>query len=190
MQRIDRTLPNPINQEKFSSQETLTKKLILRFLKPRIEYVQIMISPKVVGLLIILAILVPLVSVISPLDANSSGFPTLQLIPTEKAYIRANGTVEPSTLPIDRSGNRYTLTGDIINYTIEIQTDNIVFDGNGHSLIFSQVGNIPKTYLGNYGGPALLVANRTNIVIRNVSFANSIIGAFTGIHVVNSSKIK
>lgn len=112
-----------------------------------------------------------------------------QIVPMANAYIRNDGTIEPSTLPIERSGNHYFLVGDIINYTINIQIDDVVFDGNGHSLTFSQNGEIPEHYTPKYGGPAILISNRTNIIIRNVSFVNYLAGAFTGISIENSSNI-
>jgi hypothetical protein len=41
-------------------------------------------------------------------------------------YIRSNGTVEPATLPIQCLDNyHYVLKGNIVDYTIEIQKDNI-----------------------------------------------------------------
>ncbi len=47
--------------------------------------------------------------------------------------INADGTITPSTTPIARYGNRYTLTGDI-GGSIKILKDNIVFDGQGHTV--------------------------------------------------------
>ena len=52
-----------------------------------------------------------------------------------RIYIRSNGNIEPATVPIERTGNIYKLTGNIILYTIEIQRDNIVLDGAGHSIL-------------------------------------------------------
>lgn len=49
-------------------------------------------------------------------------------------YIKSSGEVDPPSLPISRVGNTYTLTGDIMNYTLEIQRGNIVLDGAGYTL--------------------------------------------------------
>jgi parallel beta-helix repeat protein len=52
-----------------------------------------------------------------------------------KQYITINtdGTITPSTAPIARDENRYTLTSDI-GGSIKILKDNIVFDGQGHTV--------------------------------------------------------
>jgi parallel beta-helix repeat protein len=44
-------------------------------------------------------------------------------------YIDADGNISPQNLPISRSGNVYTLTGNITNYGFKIQRDNVVIDG-------------------------------------------------------------
>jgi parallel beta-helix repeat protein len=56
-------------------------------------------------------------------------------------YIRADGSVEPSTAPIQRDGDIYTLTDDIsAEYNgIEIARSNMVLDGAG----FTVKGNFP-----------------------------------------------
>ena len=48
-------------------------------------------------------------------------------------YIRADGSVEPSTAPIQRNGNVYTLTGDIRG-SIVVERSGIVIDGAGFTL--------------------------------------------------------
>jgi hypothetical protein len=37
-----------------------------------------------------------------------------------RIYIRNDGSVEPATAPIERTGNLYKLTGNIVLYTIEL----------------------------------------------------------------------
>lgn len=51
-----------------------------------------------------------------------------------RIYIRNDGSVEPATAPIERTGNLYKLTDNILLYTIEIQRDNIILDGAGSSV--------------------------------------------------------
>jgi parallel beta-helix repeat protein len=46
-------------------------------------------------------------------------------------YIRADGSVDPLTAPIQQNGNVYTLTGNI-NEPIVVQRSHIVIDGNGY----------------------------------------------------------
>ena len=52
----------------------------------------------------------------------------------EIIYIRSNGTVDPSTAPIQRVGDVYTLTEDVYNKSIEVQRSNVILDGNNHRL--------------------------------------------------------
>jgi parallel beta-helix repeat protein len=63
-------------------------------------------------------------------------------------YIRSDGSVYPSTASIQRVGDVYTFTNDIIGYTIEVERDNIVIDGAGHTL----QGAFRGIYLSNRSG--------------------------------------
>jgi parallel beta-helix repeat protein len=110
-------------------------------------------------------------------NANPS---SLIWVPLQNAYIKSNGDIEPANLPIQRTGNIYALKDNFINYTIEIQKDNIVFDGNGFTLTTDVAASYPYT-----GPPLIQISNRTNVTVKNVKFE----GGFTGIRVANSSKI-
>jgi parallel beta-helix repeat protein len=74
-----------------------------------------------------------------------------------QVYIRADGSVEPSTAPIQRFGNVYVFTGNLLHYSIDVQCDNIVIDGSGF-------------ILQGYGiwDTAIKLSNRTNVLIKNV----------------------
>ena len=52
---------------------------------------------------------------------------------TATIYIRPDGSVDPSTAPIQRDGDIYSFS-DNIHDTITVQRDNIVIDGNGFTL--------------------------------------------------------
>ncbi|WGM89118.1 MAG: NosD domain-containing protein [Candidatus Bathyarchaeum tardum] len=57
---------------------------------------------------------------------------------TETVYILSNGIIYSSTnstVPIEKDGNVYTLTGDMVVYSFIIQASNIVIDGAGFSLL-------------------------------------------------------
>jgi len=58
-------------------------------------------------------------------------------------YIRADGSVDPPTAPIDRDNDLYRLTGNITcSFNgIVIERDNMTLDGNGFTLKGSGVGN-------------------------------------------------
>ncbi|NLB77184.1 MAG: hypothetical protein GX799_12105 [Crenarchaeota archaeon] len=82
-----------------------------------------------------------------------------------------NGTISPTTFPIERIGSLYYLTGDIYNYGISIQCDNIVLDGRNFSLKSN----------GSLNGEALsIIAHNVtikNFIIDTVPVAVSLYGA-------------
>jgi parallel beta-helix repeat protein len=98
-------------------------------------------------------------------------------------YVRSDGTVDPSTAPIQRLGNTYKLTGNI-NNTIEIQHSNIIVTGNGYAItkpsVITQGLMIPIGWL-----PGVHVAGMSNVTITNTTFE----GCVTGITADNSSSI-
>ncbi len=85
--------------------------------------------------------------------------------------IYGNGTISSTILPIERIGSLYYLTGDIYNYGITIDCDNIVLDGRNFSL---------KTN-GSLNGAALIISAHNvtiqNFVIDTVPVAISLDGA-------------
>lgn len=60
-------------------------------------------------------------------------------------YIRTDGTIDPSSAPIQRKGNIYTLTGNITTNTtaIIIQKNNVTIDGAGYTLNRSGINTGP-----------------------------------------------
>jgi len=71
--------------------------------------------------------------------------------------IRADGTVDPTDAPIQWTGNTYSLTEDIVNYTLRIQRDNIVIDGDGHKI--QGVRNAPE---------GIVLQNISNVTLMNM----------------------
>lgn len=64
-------------------------------------------------------------------------------VPTNHAYTKENGEIDPPTLPIQRLDNLYILTDNIVNYTLEVKkNDNIVIDGSGFSIQCAWWGDI------------------------------------------------
>ncbi|NWF86253.1 right-handed parallel beta-helix repeat-containing protein [Candidatus Bathyarchaeota archaeon] len=75
-------------------------------------------------------------------------------------YIRADGTIEPSTAPISNINNTtYVLTGNI-NYSIIIERDNITLDGKGY------------TIRGTGNGNGINLTLRINVTIQNTKVEN------------------
>ena len=95
--------------------------------------------------------------------------------PISQIYIRADGSVEPSTAPIQQVGNVYTFTSNSFNSTIEVQRDNIVIDGAG----FTLQGHGSNWYKG------IMLSNRTNVTIKNIVIRDFGVGIST----LNSSNI-
>jgi hypothetical protein len=75
-------------------------------------------------------------------------------------YIRADGTVEPTGLPIRQVGNVYNFTNDIPNYSIWVERDNIIIDGQGFTLQGNRSNGIVA-----YG---VYLDYRNNITVRNL----------------------
>ncbi len=98
-------------------------------------------------------------------------------------YIRNDGSVEPATAPLQRIGSTYTFTGKI-NNTIEVQSSNILIDGNGFVLTKPAVNTeglmMPIGWL-----PGVHVVDISNITITNIAFE----GCITGVTVENASSI-
>ncbi|MCW4046933.1 MAG: right-handed parallel beta-helix repeat-containing protein [Candidatus Bathyarchaeota archaeon] len=97
-----------------------------------------------------------------------------EIPPINTVYIRADGSIEPSTALIAIENNVYTLTGDLTNTTIKIERDGIILDGAGYAII----GNDIQFHAG------VDISNRTGITVKNV-----VINQFgTGILMENASK--
>ena len=81
-------------------------------------------------------------------------------IPQPAFIIKSDGSVYPSTAPIQRDGNVYTFTDDIVGYTVASEVDNIVIDGGGYSLT------------GNGNSTGIFILNRNRITVRNMNISN------------------
>jgi parallel beta-helix repeat protein len=82
-------------------------------------------------------------------------------------YIRADGSVDPSTAPMRRTGDTYTLTGNIMSSAngIVVERDNIVVDGAGYA------------FRGT-GGIGVDLSNRSNVTVRNMEISMYNTGTF------------
>ena len=87
--------------------------------------------------------------------------------------INEDGTISPSDSPIHRDGNIYTLTGDLHGAHLLIRRNNIIFDGNGHTLYHDiqlrKVTNVTvkNTLIINDGGMGISFDYSSNITIFN-----------------------
>ena len=99
-------------------------------------------------------------------------------------YIRADGSIDPSTAPIQRVGNIYTLAGNIHD-SIVVERYNIVIDGNTHTLQGSGTGagiylnttmcvTVRNTQIRNFYYGISLSCSSTNCIIANNITDNSV----------------
>ena len=86
--------------------------------------------------------------------------------PTVKVYIRADGTVEPATTPIERFGDVYVFADNLLNHTLEVQCDNIVVDGAGFTL---------KGVGVNAG---VTLSGRRNVTVKNLDIRNYVVSVW------------
>jgi len=80
-------------------------------------------------------------------------------------YIRADGSVDPSTAPIQRDGDVYTFVGNIYE-SIVVEKDNIVIDGAGY---FIQ---------GTGSGKGMDLLGRANVTIKGTSIKGFYFGVY------------
>jgi len=83
-------------------------------------------------------------------------------------YIKADGSIEPSTAPIQREGETYTLTSNITSDVsgIVVERDNIVLNGGNHPIV------------GGTSGFGVDVSNKNNVTVRNMLIQGFEIGIF------------
>lgn len=89
--------------------------------------------------------------------------------------IRADGSIDPPTAPIQREGSYYALTADILSDAdgIMIEASNIVFDGAGHLIQGNNTGTGILLFLD--------VVNETilsNVTVKNCEITNFENGVF------------
>jgi len=58
----------------------------------------------------------------------------------ETIRINPDGTVNPSSAPIQRNGDIYSVTSDITSTSILIERNDMILDGNGHKIQGSSIG--------------------------------------------------
>jgi parallel beta-helix repeat protein len=71
-------------------------------------------------------------------------------------YIRSDGSIEPSSAPVQQENKVYTLSSNLTGTTLEVQCDNIIVDGASYTLSSD-----------NKSSPAILLRNRYNVTVKN-----------------------
>jgi parallel beta-helix repeat protein len=84
--------------------------------------------------------------------------------------IKADGSVNPSTAPIERFGASYILTSNVAG-NIAVKTNNIVFDGNGHTISGFQMYSVKNETIRNFiiagGYIGIALGDVSNVTITN-----------------------
>ena len=123
--------------------------------------------------------------VINPIKANFFPIPGPDL---PRILIKSDGSIEPTTASIKRTGNLYKLTGNIVLFSIEIQCDNVVLDGAGYS-IQGNVSGLPG--YDEDGNVGVIIKGRNKVNITRVKFEQSdtaiMIQGSKNVNVVNNT---
>lgn len=85
-------------------------------------------------------------------------------------YIRVDGSIDPSDAPIQKNGDMYTLTSNIIGGAaggIVLQRNHTLIEGSGHTLQGS-----------NYNGNGIHLNGITNATVRNITVTGFLTGIF------------
>jgi len=90
---------------------------------------------KNLAVLLLLSFLVLSIVELAQIGMVKANFEQAPTIAPGSIVINVDGTVNPSTAPIERSGYSYKLTGDIVDQQVYIEQNGITFDGNDHRLI-------------------------------------------------------
>jgi hypothetical protein len=90
-------------------------------------------------------------------------------------FIRSDGSIEPSSAPIQRNGNSYVFTGDIRTDGISIEKEGITLDGAGHTLMGPYNGSKMQWSIG--GGADQTPPNETFSM--GIDFANNLVSGLT-----------
>jgi|WetSurMetagenome_2_1015567.scaffolds.fasta_scaffold09227_4 hypothetical protein len=117
-------------------------------------------------------------------------------------HILSDGSVVPDSVPISRSGDVYTFTGDIYTQGILVEKAGVTIDGAGHLLMGPYTGNQTLWTIG--AGPNqtptnetfsigvdLLNRSMTDLTVKNLNIKNFSIGMYmwTAGSVVQSNSI-
>jgi len=106
-----------------------------------------------------------------------------QPVPPPAIYIRADGSVDPPTAPIQHDGNIYTFTDNIYD-SIVLQKNNIVIDGAGYILQGPGMDIFPSNGID--------ISGRSNVTIKNVeimAFAQAIYSVGSSYNFISGNNI-
>jgi parallel beta-helix repeat protein len=107
---------------------------------------------------------------------------TVHIQPIKAEYqgniiINADGSITPTTAPIQQDNDMYVLTGDVIG-SITVMRSNITFEGNQHSLIALGMGHgVEGLSVGcNYYSSPPVLTGASNVTVRNLIVEGGVFG--------------
>ena len=112
-----------------------------------------------------------------PISASVQSSNTIYIRPSNTIYIRPDGSIDPSTAPIQQVGNVYTLTGNIASNNgtaIEVQKDNIIIDGSDYTLQGPGTQRSLNDTLT--GGIGIVISNGNNVTVENFLITHALVG--------------
>jgi parallel beta-helix repeat protein len=97
-------------------------------------------------------------------------FPTPPSYPSPAIFIKSDGSIDPSSAPIHRDGDIYTLTDHIVGYSIIVEKDNIILDGGGYTL--RGYGSEDNFSLEGFTDPTgILIMQHNGVTVRNMKIS-------------------
>jgi hypothetical protein len=87
--------------------------------------------------------------------------------PSPLVTIGSDGSISPSSAPINKTGSLYTLTKDLIEYRLTIECSNITFDGDGHTL--QGKGYFDGSVMIHRYDPAGLTIRANGVTVKNTN---------------------
>jgi hypothetical protein len=130
----------------------------------------------IMAALSVTAILISLVGMQLVEVATANFFPPS--VPSPAITITRDGSVVPQTAPITRVNDVYTLTDNIVGYTIVVQLNNLVIDGNGYTL------------QGNGNSTGVFLQDTQNVTVKNLTIKECSrgVGSHGALHLIRAQK--
>ena len=101
-------------------------------------------------------------------EANPSSM--VPRVPEPAFAIKGDGSVDPSTAPIRRDGDIYTLTDNIVGYSVIVERDNITLDGGGYTLRGNGFSSDDQNGFEHLNAGVFLL-NRHRVTVRNMKIS-------------------
>lgn len=131
---------------------------------------------KTVSLALVLSVIFLFTFEFQTFNLSEANFHSVPL-PEPAFTIKSDGSIEPSTAPIRRNGDIYSLTDNVTGYTIIIEQDNIILDGGGYTLRGTGYFRAEQYGLEHLNAGVYL-ANRRGVTVKNMKISGFNDGIF------------